>query len=283
MKAAFAVWNNRIAPVFDAARQVRIVTAESGDIISEADERLSEDMSPGKGYLLAERGVDTLVCGAITRSLLASIAAYGIEVVCFVAGDISDVIQAWLSGSIKKQAFTMPGCCRLKRRFRASGQMNREETIMNRIAVSSEGPSLDDLLDPRFGRAAGFIIADPETLTFEYVDNGASQAMGHGAGIQAAENVVRSGVKEVLTGSVGPKAFQVLQAAGIRIGQNLQNVTVRQALERYKNGQIEWTDRPNSQGAGQGRGRSTGQGQGAGQGRGQGMRQGQGSGQGRRS
>lgn len=116
---------------------------------------------------------------------------------------------------------------------------------MDKIAISSEGPTLDDRLDPRFGRAAGFVIFDPDTMQHEYVDNGASQAAAQGAGIQAAETVSRCGVKAVLTGSVGPKAFQALQAAGIKIGQNLENMTIRQALERYQNGQVEWATGPN--------------------------------------
>lgn len=116
---------------------------------------------------------------------------------------------------------------------------------MNKIAICSEGPGLDDLLDPRFGRAAGFIIIDPDSMIFEYIDNGASQAASQGAGIQAAEMVSRTGVKAVLTSFVGPKAFKVLQAAGIKIGQNLENMTVRQALERYQSGQVEWATEPN--------------------------------------
>jgi predicted Fe-Mo cluster-binding NifX family protein len=57
-------------------------------------------------------------------------------------------------------------------------------------------------------------------------------------GIQAAETVAGTGAKKILTGSVGPKAFQALQAVGIEIGQDLGNITVRQALERYKNNDI---------------------------------------------
>ena len=116
---------------------------------------------------------------------------------------------------------------------------------MDKIAICSEGPGLDDMLDPRFGRAAGFIIIDPDSMLFEYVDNGASQAASQGAGIQAAEMVSRTGVKAVLTGFVGPKAFKVLQAADIKIGQNLENMTVRQALERCQNGRVEWATQPN--------------------------------------
>ncbi len=126
----------------------------------------------------------------------------------------------------------------------------KKELQMEKIAVSAEGPDLDDALDPRFGRAAGFLMVNPQTLEHEYVDNGASQAMAQGAGIQAAEIVARAGAKVVLTGYVGPKAFQALQAAGIRIAQNLQNLTVREAIERYTSGKIEMATAPNRRGHG---------------------------------
>jgi len=116
----------------------------------------------------------------------------------------------------------------------------KEGGLMEKVAVTSEGPAMDALIDPRFGRAAGFILVDPQTYEFEYVENGAGQARAQGAGIQAAETVVAKGAKAVLTGYVGPKAFSVLQAAGIRIAQNLENMTVRQAVEAYVKGNISW-------------------------------------------
>jgi len=121
---------------------------------------------------------------------------------------------------------------------------------MHKIAVSSEGPDLDGPVDPRFGRAAGFIIVDPDTMANEYVENSASQGMAQGAGIQTAELMTRHGVGVVLTGYVGPKAFQALSAVGIKIGQNLEDLSVRQALEKYKNGQVAMAGSPNRSGGG---------------------------------
>lgn len=281
MKAAFAVWNNRIAPVFDVAREIRLVEAESGRIIRERDEKLLADSGPDKGRRLIELGVDTLVCGAISRLMLSQIAAYDIRVVSFVAGDIDEVMQAWLSGDFIKEAFTMPGCRRGKGRLsktdslgknehrlqRHGGCMNprggqdvnlaantafrhKKEHVMVKIAVSCEEPGLDSQVDPRFGRAAGFCIVDPDTLEFKYVDNGSSQAMAQGAGIQAAETVFQSGANVVLTGAVGPKAFRALSAAGIQIGQNLENMSVRQAIEKFKAGAVDMASKPNSMGHG---------------------------------
>jgi predicted Fe-Mo cluster-binding NifX family protein len=110
MKTAFATWNNRIAPVFDVARHIHIVEAESGRIVREAREELTDDVPAHKALHLAELDISTLVCGAISRPLQAMVAAYGIRVVPFVAGDLREVIEAWHSNRLKKDIFAMPGC-----------------------------------------------------------------------------------------------------------------------------------------------------------------------------
>jgi predicted DNA-binding protein (UPF0251 family)/predicted Fe-Mo cluster-binding NifX family protein len=112
------------------------------------------------------------------------------------------------------------------------------------VAVSSEGPTLDDRLDARFGRARGFMIVDIETMTARYLDNGASQGMGHGAGIQTVRRIADAGAGVLLTGVVGPKALQALSAAGISIVQDLEGMTVREAVERFKSGALVASDAP---------------------------------------
>ncbi len=119
---------------------------------------------------------------------------------------------------------------------------------MSKIAITSEGPSLDDQVDPRFGRAGGFVVVDLTTMDHRYLDNGQSQVMAQGAGIKAAELIAREGVDCLLTGYVGPKAFQALNAASIQVGQNLEGLTVRQAVERFQNGQVEMAQAANRSG-----------------------------------
>lgn len=120
----------------------------------------------------------------------------------------------------------------------------------NIIAVTSEGPALTDMVDPRFGRAAGFVVVNLATGAISYVDNRGSQVMSQGAGIQAAENVAGAGVQVVLSGFVGPKAFTALSAAGIAVIQDVENMTVSQAVERYKSGELVPADAPNAQSGG---------------------------------
>ncbi|HIJ21048.1 MAG TPA: NifB/NifX family molybdenum-iron cluster-binding protein, partial [Deltaproteobacteria bacterium] len=103
-----------------------------------------------------------------------------------------------------------------------------------KIAVSSSGNNLDSQIDPRFGRCAYFVIVDTENMNFEAFDN-ESIALGGGAGIQAAQFVASKGAKAILTGNVGPNAVKTLGAAGVEVFVG-QNGTVREALERYRNG-----------------------------------------------
>jgi predicted Fe-Mo cluster-binding NifX family protein len=126
-----------------------------------------------------------------------------------------------------------------------------------KICVSSTGNTLDAPVDPRFGRCRYFLIVDSETMQFEAVPNIASGAMG-GAGIQAAQMIAGKGVRTLITGNVGPNAFQALSAAGIEIVTGASG-TVREVVEKYKRGELRAIGAPTvgghfGMGAGRGRG-----------------------------
>ena len=119
MKAAFTVWNNRIAPVFDVAGTALIVDEED----SSARTTLSLPDGPAFARIdfLRRNGVDILVCGAITGRLHNYAVNSGLEVYPFVAGEQEQVITAWLQQQPFEQQFRMPGCgrrCRQQRQGR---------------------------------------------------------------------------------------------------------------------------------------------------------------------
>ncbi|MGQ9514490.1 MAG: NifB/NifX family molybdenum-iron cluster-binding protein [Thermoproteota archaeon] len=121
-----------------------------------------------------------------------------------------------------------------------------------KVAVSSSGPDLDARVDPRFGRCQCFLIVDTDTMSFEVISNSSAGAMS-GAGIQAAQEVVNRGVGAVITGSVGPNAYQVLSSAGIRIFVGAFG-TVRDAVGRFKRGELSEATTSGPAGMGMGRG-----------------------------
>jgi len=105
------------------------------------------------------------------------------------------------------------------------------------IAVTSQGKDLDSEVDPRFGRARYIIALDTESDQVTVHDNQQNLNASQGAGIQAARNVKPLNVKQIITGNIGPKAFDVLNATGIEIYIGAAG-TVRQAVEKWKAGQL---------------------------------------------
>lgn len=111
-----------------------------------------------------------------------------------------------------------------------------------KVAISAMGPDLNAAMDPRFGRARYFLIIEPQTMEFEVLSNPNIDTMG-GAGIQSAQLIGKRGIEAVITGQVGPNAFQTLSAIGVRIHE-IMGGTVRQVIEAYKAGQLPSISQP---------------------------------------
>ena len=103
-----------------------------------------------------------------------------------------------------------------------------------KLCITAEGKTLDAKVDPRFGRCKYFIIVDTETGKYEAIDN--PGIMTGGAGIQAGELASGKNVTTVLTGNIGPNAFQVLTAAKIAVIVGVEG-TVQKVIERFKKGE----------------------------------------------
>lgn len=167
-----------------------------------------------------------------------------------------------------------------------------------KICITSQGQDLSARIDPRFGRCQYFIIVDPESLEFEAIRN-SNVAAGSGAGIQSGQLMADKGAEVLLTGNVGPNAFNTLQAAGIKIITGVAG-TVKEAIERFNKGEFQEVSgptvasksglgggqaqaagpAPGQKGQGSGLGPGMGSGMGMGRGMGGGMGRGMGMGQG---
>jgi predicted Fe-Mo cluster-binding NifX family protein len=107
-----------------------------------------------------------------------------------------------------------------------------------KIAITSTGNSLDNEIDPRFGRAAFFIIYDTETKQVRFLENSQSLNTPAGAGIQAAQKIIDAGAQALLTGHCGPNAFRALDAAGVTIYINVSGL-VQDAIQDFNKGKLE--------------------------------------------
>jgi len=107
-----------------------------------------------------------------------------------------------------------------------------------KIAFTSRGRNLEVLLDSRFGRAPFFVIYDTVSGETTAVENIQNLNAAQGAGIQSAATVANAGVEAVVTGHCGPKAFRVLQTAGIKVYQT-GALTGAEALRQLEAGALK--------------------------------------------
>lgn len=103
------ILDNRIAPVFDVAREILLVNIDDGKMMPQ-ELLILPGIAREKVIKLIDAGVTVLLCGAISNELNRSAMQCGIEVVSFLSGDIQCVLKAWLADSLND--FAMPGCRR---------------------------------------------------------------------------------------------------------------------------------------------------------------------------
>ena len=133
-----------------------------------------------------------------------------------------------------------------------------------KVAVSSSGKGMESQMDVRFGRCPYYIIAEGEgkdVKEIESIENPAISQSG-GAGITAAQFVANKGVKAVISGAFGPKAFQMFQQLGMEIYQGKPG-TVGENLKAFADRKLEKLGTPTGpmfmgQGGGMGQGRGAG-------------------------
>jgi predicted Fe-Mo cluster-binding NifX family protein len=106
-----------------------------------------------------------------------------------------------------------------------------------RIAVAADGSDLDAQLGQKFGTSAYLIIIDSEKSEFEAVPNPGARAR-RGSGMQAAVLAISREVDVVLTSYASPTIQRHLADAGIEVITGLAG-TVKQVVERYREGEFE--------------------------------------------
>jgi len=107
-----------------------------------------------------------------------------------------------------------------------------------RIVISAQGENLEAEVDSRFGRASKFLLVESDSMSYTVIDNKQSLDLPQGAGIQAAQNVLPHNPDVVLTGHCGPKAFKILQAAGVDLVLGVKG-PIKDAIQAYLEGKYQ--------------------------------------------
>lgn len=110
MKVALTVWEDRISPVFDSARDLLLADIENGETVKTSVEAFHAEPALRRPAKLFDLGICVLICGAISEPLAGMIEGYGIRLFPFITGSAARVLDAYLKGTLPDPAFHMPGC-----------------------------------------------------------------------------------------------------------------------------------------------------------------------------
>ncbi len=110
MKLALSVFKECISTVFDAAEQLLILDLEDGAEPRRYTTKFNGKDPASRTNDLKDRGIDVLICGAISRPMERSITSRGITVHSFVRGPVEEVLAAYLGNRLGLAVFSLPGC-----------------------------------------------------------------------------------------------------------------------------------------------------------------------------
>ena len=108
MKLAISVCEGRVSNVFDFAQKAMVVELREA---TESDrvEVVVSGQGPARMARLRQLGVDTLICGAISRPLASAASVFGIRLLPYVTGSLDEVIEAYRKGKLDAKRFVQPG------------------------------------------------------------------------------------------------------------------------------------------------------------------------------
>ena len=109
------------------------------------------------------------------------------------------------------------------------------------IAVTSTGPERSSEIDTDFGGSHYVLFVDLATGRLDVLDNLDKMDTGPMAGVRTARAILVRHPEWVLTGSIEPKAFQILSKAGVRVGTGASD-TVRDTLKRFDLGEFDFKE-----------------------------------------
>ena len=107
----------------------------------------------------------------------------------------------------------------------------------NMLAVAATTPSTASKLGQRFGHSSYFWLWDPETDEYSLFQNTVAEGKG-ASGTGVAKRLIAAGAGSVIVDHIGPKAFKILQQAGVQIFSGAEGKTITEAIKMFRDGQL---------------------------------------------
>ncbi|MBD3414103.1 MAG: hypothetical protein GF421_06715 [Candidatus Aminicenantes bacterium] len=232
MKLAISTEGNSVSAHFGRCPSYTIVDIKDGEVVNK---EVIDNPGHRPGFLpeyLSEKGVECVIAGGMGPRAQTLFHQKNITPIIGIQGPVDEVIDKFINQELEKgedlcdHPHSETRCTQKK-----SVQNQKEINTQKKVCFTAQGDSIEDEIDPRFGRAAYFLIYDPQTKSIESTENPNKDQM-QGVGIKSAQFLANNNVGTLFTGRVGPKAEAVLQSSNVYAVTGMSG-TVKDVLKKY--------------------------------------------------
>ncbi|MCK8603588.1 NifB/NifX family molybdenum-iron cluster-binding protein [Desulfoferrobacter suflitae] len=108
---AIPIFRSRVAPALNWCSRVLLFPKDHLDGTVCQEELFTDVANPFERLrILRNRGVTTLICGALSPDLLRYAGHLNLQIICGVAGNIPEVLKAYQLHQLEDSYFRLPGC-----------------------------------------------------------------------------------------------------------------------------------------------------------------------------
>ena len=101
-----------------------------------------------------------------------------------------------------------------------------------KVAITSTGPKLDDLIGTQPDKCSHWLFVDPVTMSYEAIPNPLASVSGPAAGKFLARVLQEYRIKFILAGGCGCNQLKELGSDGMRVLLGMTG-SVREAVEKF--------------------------------------------------
>ena len=109
IRIAIPIFHKRVSPVLDNCTRLMIIDFDQGSEIDRQEICLENFSLAERVNLIKKMTVNVIICCAISEVADHMIKGTEIQLICGIAGDVNQVLSAYLSNRLDEPSFHMPG------------------------------------------------------------------------------------------------------------------------------------------------------------------------------
>ncbi|ROL61508.1 diguanylate cyclase [Bacteroidetes/Chlorobi group bacterium ChocPot_Mid] len=106
-----------------------------------------------------------------------------------------------------------------------------------KLFITVSGDSKTDTIDSGFGRCPYILIYETENDSFKFISNPHQDSQAS-VGASVASMAVEMNVEAVISANPGPKAFNILKDANIKIFQATANTKIKRVIAAFEKNEL---------------------------------------------